>query len=225
MDARFLTQWIRAGEQSWGSFILESMVKKKVPDYFPLSESPGRLAARATGADRLAALAKGAVSRPAASGVAAAVDSGWPSADDWRMSEIIYPRSPREVMCGWMHLPRFIDKIRLHLAGKLHPDYQPNLCKGFDGLWLETAGVEAKQFIEVVRNSLTDGEVCDWVRKNVKQPDSVKAAHRDRMLNYPRKDDAEMQARLKMRKEQAGLAQRDDIQSFVDFIDADEKRI
>ena len=102
-----------------------------------------------------------------------------------RMSEIIYPRSPREVMCGWMHLPRFIDKVRLHLAGRLHPDYQPNLCKGFDGLWLETAGVEAQQFIEVVRNSLTDGEVCDWVRKNVKQPESVKAAHRERMLNYP----------------------------------------
>jgi len=39
MDAKFLTQWIRAGEQSWGSFILEGMVKKKVPDYFPLSES------------------------------------------------------------------------------------------------------------------------------------------------------------------------------------------
>jgi hypothetical protein len=34
-----------------------------------------------------------------------------------------------------------------------------------------------------------------------------------------------MQARLKLRKEQAGLARRDDIQSFVDFIDADEKRI
>jgi hypothetical protein len=39
MDSRFLTQWIRAGEQSWGSFILESMVKKKVPTYFPLTES------------------------------------------------------------------------------------------------------------------------------------------------------------------------------------------
>jgi len=141
------------------------------------------------------------------------------------MSEIVYPRSPREVMCGWMHLPRFIDKVRLHLAGKLRPDYQPNFCKGFDGLWLETAGVEAKQFIEVVRQSLTDGEVCDWVRKNAKQPDSVKAAHRDRMLNYPRRDDAEMQARLKLRKEQAGLAHREDIQTFVDFIDADEKRL
>jgi hypothetical protein len=39
MDARFLSEWIRAGEQSWGSFVLESMVKKKVPEYFPLTES------------------------------------------------------------------------------------------------------------------------------------------------------------------------------------------
>jgi len=128
-------------------------------------------------------------------------------------------------MCGWMHLPRFIDKVRLHLAGKLPPDYQANFCKGFDGRWLEAAGVEAQVFIDVVRNSITDGEVCDWVLKNVKQPESVKAAHREKMLDYPPKDDAEMQARLKMRKENAGMANRDDIRLFVDFIDADEKRI
>ena len=153
------------------------------------------------------------------------IDSVRSAANDARMSEIIYPRSPRETMCGWMHLPRFIDKIRLHLAGKLHPDDQPNFCKGFDGLWLETAGVGAQEFIEVVRNTLTDGEVCDWVLKHAQKPEAVKVAHRERMLNYPKKDDAEMQARLKLRKEQAGLAQRDDIQRFVDFIDADEKRI
>ena len=142
-----------------------------------------------------------------------------------RMSDIIYPRSPRETMCGWTHLPRFIDKVRLHLAGKLAADYQANFCKGFDGLWLETAEVKAEEFIEVVKKSITDGEVCDWVLKNIKKPESVKTAHRERMLNYPKKDDAEMQARLKMRKENAGMAHRDDIQSFVDFIDADEKRI
>jgi hypothetical protein len=140
------------------------------------------------------------------------------------MSEIIYPRSPRETMCGWMHLPRYIDKIRLHLAGRLHPDYQPNFGKGFDGLWLELAGVDEKQFIEVVRNSITDGEVCDWVLKNARKPDAIKADQRDRMLNYPRKDDAATQERLKMRKQQSGLAEREDIQSFVDYIDADEKR-
>jgi hypothetical protein len=128
-------------------------------------------------------------------------------------------------MCGWMHLPRYLDKVRLHLAGKLHPDYQPNFCKGFDGLWLETAGVPADQFIEVVRNTITDGQVCDWVLKNVKKPDSAKAQQRERMLNYPRKDDSAGQERLKMRKEQSGFAHRDDIQCFVDYIDADEKRI
>jgi hypothetical protein len=141
------------------------------------------------------------------------------------MSEIIYPRSCRETMCGWMHLPRFIDKIRLSLAGKLHPDYQANLGKGFDGLWLEMAGVKLEEFTEAVRRSITDGEVCDWVLKHVKRPDSVKAEHRQRMLSIPRKDDAESVARLKMRKEQSGLAHRDDLQTFVDYIDADEKRI
>lgn len=139
--------------------------------------------------------------------------------------EIIYPRSPRETMCGWMHLPRYIDKIRLHLAGKLHPDYQPNLGKGFDGRWLAAAGLTHEQFVEVVRHTITDGEVCDWVRRHVVKSDAEKRAYAEAMLNYPAPDDAEGQARLKMRKEQAGLGHRDDIRSFVDFIDADEKRL
>lgn len=153
------------------------------------------------------------------------IDSLSVASDAQAMSKLIYPRSPRETMCGWMHLPRFIDKLRLHLAGQLHPDYEPNLGKGFDGLWLETAGVDLALFTEVVKNSITDGEVCDWVLKNVKQPESVKAAHRENMLNRPKKDDAAMVARLALRKQEAGLGHRDDLQTFVDFIDADEKRL
>ena len=141
------------------------------------------------------------------------------------MNDIIYPRSPRETMCGWMHLPRYIDKIRLHLAGKLHKDYQDNLGKGFDGWWLDAAGRAHEQFVAVVKSTITDGEVCDWVLKNVKKPDPVRAAHRERMLSYPKPGDQATEARLKMRKEQAGLSNRDDIKTFVDFIDADEKRI
>ncbi len=141
------------------------------------------------------------------------------------MSALIYPRSPREAMCGWIHLPRYIDKIRLHLAGQLHPDYQPNLGKGFDGAWLKAAGLTHEQFVDVVRNTITDGQVADWVRLNVKKSDAEKQAHAAAMLGHPKAGDAEGQARLKMRKEQAGLTHRDDIQSFVDFIDADEKRI
>ena len=126
------------------------------------------------------------------------------------MSEIIYPRSPRETMDGWSYLPRYIDKIRLHLAGKLHSDYTENLGKAFDGFWLKAAGVTHEQFVEVVKNSLTDGEVYDWVRKNVKRTAVEKAAHWQDVLSRPKAGDEAAKARLKMRKEQCGGAHRDD---------------
>ena len=77
----------------------------------------------------------------------------------------------------------------------------------------------------MVKNTITDGQVADWVLKNVKKTDGEKNAHATGMLDYPKPDDAAMQERLKIRKEQAGLTHRTEIKSFVDFIDADEKRI
>jgi len=140
------------------------------------------------------------------------------------MNDIIYPRSPREKMAGWAYLPRFVDKIRLHLAGRLHADYQENFTKGFDGAWLKATGLNAEQFIGVVKNTITDGEVCDWVAKNVRKTDAEKLAFQDFVLNRGR-DGEEIRARLIQRKAEAGLSRRDDIQCFVDFIDADEKRL
>jgi hypothetical protein len=128
-------------------------------------------------------------------------------------------------MDGWMYLPRYIDKIRLHLAGRLHSDYTENLGKGFDGLWLKAAGLTHEKMIEVVKNSITDGEVCDWVRQNAKRTPAEKAAHRDDMMSRPKADDAQAVARLQMRKAEAGVAHRDDIRTFVDIIEADEHRI
>jgi hypothetical protein len=140
------------------------------------------------------------------------------------MEQIIYPRSAHETMCGWVYLPRFVDKIRLHLAGKLHADYQENFTKGFDGAWLKAAGVPAESFIQVVKNSITDGQVADWVAKNVTKTEAQKKAFNDFVLNRGR-DEESAKARLKMRKEEAGLGHRDELQTFVDFMDADEKRI
>lgn len=152
------------------------------------------------------------------------VDSIAPAEDYVPMNQPIYPRSPRETMAGWMYLPRFVDKIRLQLAGRLPADYQENFTKGYDGAWLKAAGLTDGQFIEVVKDTITDGEVADWVARNVKRSDEEKAAFRESVLNYGQGDE-KLQARLQWRKEQSGLAHRDDIQSFVDYIDADEKRI
>jgi hypothetical protein len=141
------------------------------------------------------------------------------------MSEIIYPRSPREVMAGWHYLPRYIDKIRLSLAGQLHSDYTDNLGKGFDGVWLKAAGLTHEQFVAVVKATITDGQVCDWVCQHVKRTEAEKAAHWQEVSNRPPANDAAGCARLKMRKEASSLAHRDDVKTFVDYIDADEKRI
>jgi hypothetical protein len=141
------------------------------------------------------------------------------------MSELIYPRSPRETMDGWMHLPRYVDKIRLHLAGQLHADYQPNLGKGFDAMWLKAAGLTHEQFVAVVNHTITDGQVCDWVRQNVKRSAAEKAAHREEMLSRPKAGDAAALERFALRKKEAGCAHREDVKTFVDLIDADEHRI
>jgi hypothetical protein len=141
-------------------------------------------------------------------------------------NDVIYPRSAREVMAGWAYLPRFVDKVRLHLAGRLRADYQENFAhKGFDAKWLAAAGLSAEQFIAVVRDSVTDGQVCDWVARHVKKSAEEKAAFNQSVLNYGREADPAVKARLQMRKEQSGLGHRDDLQCFVDYIDADEKRI
>ena len=57
------------------------------------------------------------------------------------MNITAYLRSPRETMDGWAHLPRYIDKIRLHLAGKLPPDYELLFGDQSDRRWSEAAGI------------------------------------------------------------------------------------
>lgn len=143
------------------------------------------------------------------------------------MSDVILPRSPREQLDGWNHLPRFIDKVRLHLAGRLTPDYSGNFAhKGFDAEWLKAAGISADVFIAMVRDSITDGQVFDWVRQNVKKTATEKQAFNQWLLNRGREEnDPAIRQRLSDRKIEAGLGHRDDILTFVDFIDADEKRL
>jgi len=63
------------------------------------------------------------------------------------------------------------------------------------------------------------------VRKHVKRTAAEKAAHWQDVLSRPLPGDEAANARLKMRKEEAGIGHRDDIKCFVDMLDADEKRI
>lgn len=58
--------------------------------------------------------------------------------------------------CGLLHLPRFIAKIRKHLAGELPKSYQKNFCRGFDRFLCLHLGIDPQQVVEAVREAGED---------------------------------------------------------------------
>ncbi len=133
-------------------------------------------------------------------------------------------RSPREKIAGWVHLPRFVDKIRLHQAGKLPPDYQPSFAtKGFDLYWLEASGVNKDLFINFVSDAKNDQEVEAWVKTNARKTPQEIEAFNQKILGHGRTGD--VAERFSARKKELGLSHRNDVQCFVDLIDFEEGRL
>lgn len=128
-------------------------------------------------------------------------------------------------MDGWVFLPRYVDKIRLHLAGRLDPEYVGHLGRNSDGLWLRAAGVAHDTMVEVVRNSITDGEVCDWVRRNVLRSPEEKERFRRELMEFPDPGNPRAVALFEDRKAAYGLAHRADVRKRPDLLDADEGRM
>jgi hypothetical protein len=40
MDGKFVSEWTETGQSSWGSFLLQAINEKRVPDKFPLTKAP-----------------------------------------------------------------------------------------------------------------------------------------------------------------------------------------
>ncbi|MFC4994230.1 DUF5069 domain-containing protein [Rubritalea tangerina] len=113
-------------------------------------------------------------------------------------------------------------KVRLHAAGELHEDYHSNLGRGLD-LWtcqlLQVAYEDLAAYL--VESGADDRAALDWCYENGTKPESpVKDWWCSYVRNRGFKDD--LSEKLEMRKQEAGLAHRDDIVSFLDFMDAEE---
>jgi hypothetical protein len=121
-----------------------------------------------------------------------------------------------------LHLPRFLAKIRKHLAGGLPKSYQRNFTKGFDGFLCLHLGVEPAAVIEIVRTSQDPAEVDRRLMELFPADLQVNVWNR----KVVQMGMSEMgREKLKEVKEQMGVADRDDLVSFADMIDFDEGRI
>ena len=123
---------------------------------------------------------------------------------------------------GLLHLPRFIGKIRKHLAGALPPSYQRNFTKGFDGFLCLHLGVDPQAVIAAVNESSTEEELVNRLR--VLLPADVKAAKWNRQVVQMGMSEMGLEA-LQATKKKMAIEQRDDLRSFADLIEYDEERL
>lgn len=123
---------------------------------------------------------------------------------------------------GLLHLPRFLAKIRKHLAGELPKSYQRNFCKGFDRFLCLHLGVEPEQVIAAVRESSDDKSLDARLRALFPADLRVHVWNRELV----QKGMSEMgREALSDAKRKMGAADRADVISFADMIDLDEGRL
>ena len=132
-------------------------------------------------------------------------------------------RSPADKVGDLVYFGRMVDKIRLHAAGQLPADYIPNLGDGFDKLCAGLLEIPYEVIVQRVKDGGTDDELLAWCLQNGR-----KLTEQDRQVwsEYLRKrgwNDAGSK-RLSERKAESGFSDRDDIQTFFQYIDADEGR-
>lgn len=132
-------------------------------------------------------------------------------------------RSPY-VQCGGIYyFARMIDKIRLHAAGQLPVDYQPNLGGGFDTRCLSFLWIEYAPLAERVKQGGTDEEVLEWAFNQGRKPSDEEIEIWNDFMRKRGWND-ESSERLAQRKRESNISDRADIQTFFDYIDIDEGR-
>jgi len=131
------------------------------------------------------------------------------------------PYIPHPVF-GLLHLPRFIAKIRKHLAGQLPPSYQRNFTKGFDGFLCLHLGVDPQAVIAAVRDS--NGEENLIARLKALFPADVKVAKWNRQVVQIGMSPMGQES-LNSTKKKMAISDREDLRSFADMIEYDEERI
>lgn len=132
-------------------------------------------------------------------------------------------RSPREKVEGLVYFGRMIDKIRLENSGQLPADYLENLGQGFDKACCDFLGVDYGALRERVRQGGSDIEMLEWCGKKGRARDVEERRIWSVYLSKRGWRD-EMSDRLRFRKKEAGWEGREEIQTFFDYIDADEGR-
>ena len=145
------------------------------------------------------------------------------------MTTQLYPRSPKVLLGGMVHLARFIDKIRLRHAGHIQ-DYN-YITVGFDKYLLDFLQIRGEELEQRVLHGGTDEGLLAWVQANSRplSPEDIRQWNA-RILKAAPKDEAAHQ-RFQTRLAEVAAKRGVHIQvlprptTWVDIIELDEGRL
>ncbi|MFN2542409.1 MAG: DUF5069 domain-containing protein [Chthoniobacterales bacterium] len=133
-----------------------------------------------------------------------------------------HPRSPYEKLGGYVHLPRLIDKARLHRQGLL--DGYNYKTVGFDRHLLAFLKLDGDAFEETANRLNTDDEILHWVQEHGAKRSAEEIERWNWAMISRHPDTAAKKARFLHFLKQAGGEGRADIQTYFDLIEFDEGR-
>lgn len=134
----------------------------------------------------------------------------------------ICPRSPYERLGGYVHLPRLIDKARLHNRGLL--DGYNYKTVGFDKHLLQFLQVDPDAFEKAATELKDDAAILEWLRQNGVAHSEEEIEHWNQAMISRHPDTAVKRARFNHFLKEAGGEGRTDIATYFDLIEFDEGR-
>jgi hypothetical protein len=135
----------------------------------------------------------------------------------------LHPRSPYQKLGGYVHLPRLIDKAKLHRKGLLNGYNYKTV--GFDKHLLAFLKLDPDAFEEAAHRLDDDDAIVHWIKEHGARhsPEAVEEWNQVMASRHP--DTAAKKARFLHFLKEAGGAGRKDIQTYFDLIEFDEGRL
>ncbi|PIQ96687.1 MAG: hypothetical protein COV67_08220 [Nitrospinae bacterium CG11_big_fil_rev_8_21_14_0_20_56_8] len=131
-----------------------------------------------------------------------------------------YPRSPKEKMCGLVHLPRMIDKARAYKNKSLGEYIYP--CP-LDKMILNYLGVDDILFAQK-SNACTDEEIMHWVTERTRTKDPAEKDFINRQILERRPDTQDRLDYFNGIRDSIDPS-RTDIKTWVALLDLEEGRL
>ena len=135
----------------------------------------------------------------------------------------LHPRSPYQKLGGYVHLPRLIDKAKLHRKGLLNGYNYKTV--GFDKHLLAFLKLDPDAFEEAAHRLDDDDAIIHWIKEHGVRhsPEAVEEWNQVMVSRHP--DTAAKKARFLHFLKEAGGGDRKDIQTYFDLIEFDEGRL